>query len=177
MVGASVPIALPELREPIELPLPKDPIVLPELRDPMTADDFRLLPEVGEGLEYRIADAASKYNSLEEILSAVKTKRYTHARLRRILCCAALGITEELQSRSASYARVLGFTDEGEALLKNCSFEVVTSVAKTLRAGGENRDLLRLDVLSSDLAALAYEKVRSCGSDYRTKIIKVNCAK
>lgn len=167
---------LPRVPGDITYPENLERAILFRLRS-MTADDFRLLPEVGEGLEYRIADAVSQYNSLEEILSAVKTKRYTHARLRRILCCAALGITEELQSRSASYARVLGFTDEGEALLKNCSFEVVTSVAKTLRAGGENRDFLRLDVLASDLAALAYEKVRSCGSDYRTKIIKVNCAK
>ena len=174
--GEDVARFLPRVPGDITYPENLERAILFRLRS-MTADDFRLLPEVGEGLEYRFADAVSKYNSLEEILSAVKTKRYTHARLRRILCCAALGITEELQSRSASYARVLGFTDEGEALLKNCSFEVVTSVAKTLRAGGENRDFLRLDVLSSDLAALAYEKVRSCGSDYRTKIIKVNCAK
>ena len=138
----------------------------------MNVEDFRALPEVGEGLEHRIMNAVSNYNSIEEILREVKTKRYTHARLRRILCCAALGITEDLQSRRASYARVLGFTGEGEKLLKSCSFEVVTSVGKTLRACGENADFLRADILATDLAALAYNRVKSCGADYRTKIIR-----
>ena len=59
-----------------------------------------------------------------------------------------------------------------EKLLKSCSFEVVTSVGKTLRACGENADFLRADILATDLAALAYNRVKSCGADYRTKIIR-----
>ena len=73
------------------------------------------------------------YNSLNEIISSVKTKRYTHARLRRIMTCALLDITENLQSTPIEYVRVLGFTKEGASLLKNCNVEVVTSVAKTMK--------------------------------------------
>ena len=142
----------------------------------LTAADFRALPEVGEGLENRLAAAVAAETSLEGILRAVKTKRYTHARLRRILCCAALGITEELQARRADYVRVLGFTDEGARLLKNCRAEVVTSVARALRSG-RNVDFLRADIRATDLAALAYERVKPCGADYHTKIIREKCAK
>ncbi len=167
------------------LPLTPEEITFPELTEravlwklrSMTASDFKKLPEVGEGLEHRLTAAVRDYNSIKEILDAVKTKRYTHARLRRILCCAALDITEELQARRASYCRVLGFTDAGAGMLKSCTFEVVTSVAKPLRSGGENVDFLLKDILATDLAALGYKRVKPCGADYHTKIIHQNSAK
>ena len=172
--GEDVSRFAPEVPKSITYPENLGRAVLFKLRT-MTADDFGRLPEVSEGLEHRFVNAVSKYNSLEEILFAVKTKRYTLARLRRIICCAALGITGELQSLNAEYARVLGFSAGGEKLLKSCSFEIVTSVAKTMRAEGKNADFLRRDILATDLSALAYNSVKPCGSDYRTKIIRYNC--
>lgn len=142
----------------------------------MSLADWQALPEVGEGLENRIVAAVRENNSVKEIIEAVKTKRYTHARLRRILCCAALGITEDLQSRRATYARVLGFTAEGEKLMKNCAFEVVTSPAKLMKSDSENRAFLQKDILATDLAALAYNPVKPCALDYHTKIIRSNRA-
>ncbi|MEE0875419.1 MAG: nucleotidyltransferase family protein [Ruminococcus sp.] len=142
----------------------------------MSAAELAELPEVSEGLENRIAAAVLKYNSTEEILSAVKTKRYTHARLRRILTYALLGITEELQARTPSYARVLGFTEAGAALLKSFRGEVVTSVAAAMRSDSPNRDFLAKDILATDVAALAYDRILPCSADYLTKISKENYA-
>ena len=174
--GEDVSAFVPAVPKEITYPQLLERAVLFRLRS-MTADDFAALPEVGEGLENRLLAAVRQQNSLEEIISAVKTKRYTHARLRRIFCCAALGITEELQRKTASYARVLGFTDEGAGLLKNCACEVVTSVSKLMKSGGENAVLLRCDVLATDLSALAYKRVKSCSADYLTKILRENRAK
>lgn len=58
----------------------------------MTREDIAKLPDVGEGLENRIADVAMRCSTSAEIADFVKTKRYTHARIRRILACALLGI-------------------------------------------------------------------------------------
>ena len=174
--GESIDPFVPCVPESITYPENLERAVLFKLRS-MDVDDFRALPEVGEGLEHRIVQAISENNSIEEILSAVKTKRYTHARLRRIIACAALGISEELQSRTASYVRILGFTERGEALLKNCEFEVVTSPARSLRSNSENSDFLRKDILATDLSALAYDEIQACGKDYLTKIIRENRAK
>ena len=54
----------------------------------MSLEDIRNLPDVSEGLEYRIADAVKTSSYIEEILEKVKTKRYTHSRIRRIIICA-----------------------------------------------------------------------------------------
>lgn len=148
-------------------------VILYRLRT-MTPVDFAKLPDVGEGLENRIEEAVQSYNSVEEILSAVKTKRYTHARLRRILICALLGITEELQRRIPGYVRVLGFNAGGEKMLKTCRNEIITSPAKYLKAGGTDSEILQLDIRANDIAALGYDSVNAAAADYLTKIVKIN---
>ena len=153
-----------------------DRVLIYKLRN-MTAEQLRALPEVGEGLENRILSAAREHGTAEEVINCVKTKRYTRSRICRILSCVLLDITEELQNKTAGYARVLGFTDEGEKMLKTCSGRVITSVAKTDGLDADSAELLAADIRATDAAALAYEKVKPCGADYLTKIIKPNSAK
>lgn len=170
--GESAEKYIPSVSQEITFPENLERIMLYKLRT-MNAKDFSLLPDVSEGLENRIIDAVKKYNSLKEILSSVKTKRYTYARLRRIMTCALLDITEDLQHTPISYVRALGFTKEGAALLKSCNLEVVTSVAKALKADSDTARLLEKDVLANDIAALAYNNVGKCGNDYIQQIVKI----
>lgn len=163
---------VPSVASKITFPENLERIMLYKLRM-MSAKDFLLLPDVNEGLENRIADAVKKYNYLEEIISSVKTKRYTHARLRRIMTCALLDITENLQRTPIEYVRVLGFTKEGASLLKSCHLAVITSVAKAMKADSNITRLLKKDVLATDIAALAYSDIDRCGNDYIKQIVKM----
>ena len=169
--GEDVSRFVPEAPQKITYPERLDAAVLYRLRT-MTAEELRRVPDVGEGLENRILEAAGQSGSVEELLQRVKTKRYTHARLRRIITCAFLGITEELQNTPADYARVLGMTDWGAGLLCSCRCEIVTSAAKSLRENAEIAPFLRLDIRAGDVAALAYDPVQPSGSDYCTRIVK-----
>ena len=79
----------------------------------MTGDELSRIADVSEGLENPILRAAKSASNIAELLDAVKTKRYTLARLKRILFNALLGITREQQelaaySDDALYIRVLG---------------------------------------------------------------------
>lgn len=170
--GDDVSNLVPNLVSKITYPEHLERAAIVKLRS-MSKKDFAKLPDVNEGLENRIFDSVHKYNSVEEIIFAIKTKRYTHARLRRIITCALLGITEELQQIPCKYARILGFSNEGEKLLKTCRFEIVTSPAKYLRKKGNDIRLFEKDILASDIAAAAYEDISSCGSDFHTQIIKI----
>ena len=167
---------LPYVPSEITYPEKLDRALIYKLRN-MTAEQLRVLPEVGEGLENRILSAARKFGTAEEVIGEVKTKRYTRSRICRILTCALLGITEELQTKTADYARVLGFTPEGEKMLKTCTGNVITSAVKTDGLDADSAELLAADIRATDAAALAYEKVKPCGADYLTKIIKPNSAK
>lgn len=170
--GDDVSNLVPNLVSKITYPKHLERAVIVKLRS-MSKKDFAKLPDVNEGLENRIFDSVRKNNSVEETISAIKTKRYTHARLRRIITCALLGITEELQQIPCKYARILGFSNEGKKLLKTCRFEVVTSPAKYLKNQSNDIRLLEKDILASDIAATAYSEINSCGADFHTQIIKI----
>ncbi len=139
----------------------------------MSRDDFSKLPEVCEGLENRIYDAVHQFCSVDEIIDSVKTKRYTHSRLRRIFTDALLGITDELQKKSIEYVRVLGFTAVGAKLLKSCRLNVVTSVSNALKSEGNIAELIKVDIFATDVAALAYNKPHKMGADFTTPVIKI----
>ena len=171
--GEDVTGLLPEAPGDITRPENLERALLCRLRT-LTREELAALPEVNEGLENRIYEAVRKYNSVEEILSAVKSKRYTHARLRRTLICALLDITEELQSRGASYVRVLGFNTEGEKMLRSCAAEIVTSPAKALKDGGDNAEFLRADIRACDLLGVCFDRVKPASLDFCTKIIREN---
>ena len=60
---------------------------------------YKSLPDSGGGLGSRLYKAAHEEATLDGVLAAVKTKRYTLSRIRRMCLCAALGVW--LQTRAA----------------------------------------------------------------------------
>ena len=83
----------------------------------MSESDFSQLPFGSEGLWRKLMHAVHKYSTLEEIINATKSKRYTRTRINRMILCAFLGITESDLSRPAPYVRVLAFNEKGRQIL------------------------------------------------------------
>ncbi|MGM9668799.1 MAG: nucleotidyltransferase family protein [Faecousia sp.] len=84
----------------------------------MTEPEFAALPYGSEGLWRKFMHASREQTSVEGILTAVKSKRYTRSRLDRMLMCAVLGITEARMTVPVPYTRVLGFREGGKAVLR-----------------------------------------------------------
>jgi predicted nucleotidyltransferase len=91
--------------------------VLSRLRT-MTEAEFQALPYGSEGLWRKLMHACREQNSLEEIITATKSKRYTRTRIDRMIMCAFLGLTAEDIASPFPYCRVLSFNDRGRAILK-----------------------------------------------------------
>lgn len=83
----------------------------------MQDEEFQALPYGSEGLWRKLMKNARKYASLEEILPATKSKRYTRTRLDRMVLCAFLGLTDTHIATSAPYTRVLALNDKGRDIL------------------------------------------------------------
>ncbi|MBE6032548.1 MAG: nucleotidyltransferase [Clostridiales bacterium] len=119
----------------------------------------------GEGLENRLREGWKKGASLEDVLASVKSKRYTEPRIRRLLMHLLTGLTAEAFARISGedhlYARVLGFSEKGRALLgkirkTECSrIPVLTNFHKELEEDAPQQELLAYDILASDLWHLA----------------------
>ena len=91
--------------------------VLARLRT-MTEEEFAALPYGSEGLWRKLMHAARQEQTLEGILTATKSKRYTRSRLDRMAMCAFLGLTEQDTASPAPHARVLALNDKGRHVLK-----------------------------------------------------------
>lgn len=91
--------------------------VLAKLRT-MHDDEFEALPYGSEGLWRRLMHESRRQSTLEGILAAVKSKRYTRTRLDRMVMCAFLGLTAEDLAAPAPYIRALAVNPKGRGVLK-----------------------------------------------------------
>lgn len=79
--------------------------------------EFESLPYGSEGLWRKFMHAVRQAAALEDVLTAVKSKRYTRTRLNRMVMCAFLGLTRQDMDAPVPYVRVLALNDRGRILL------------------------------------------------------------
>ena len=91
--------------------------ILSRLRT-MTDSEFEALPYGSEGLWRKLMHNARSKASLEDILCATKSKRYTRTRLDRMVMCAFLRLTQKDLDTPAPYVRVLALNNRGREILK-----------------------------------------------------------
>ena len=98
----------------------------------MDGAEWERLPDMGGGLSSRLVAAAKGVGSLDEFFERAKCKKYTHARLRRSLLYAILGLYEGFGE--VEYVRVLGMNGTGKEILrqakKKCSLPIVIKPAE-----------------------------------------------
>ena len=146
----------------------------------MSVTDVAKLPDVSEGLETSIKNAADSCNTLEELINIVKTKRFTQTRIQRILLYALLGIDKkkmETSRKITPYVRVLGFNNKGKELISemmnlNPKLNVVTSVKKYIDevANRNLKEMLETDILATNIYTLGYHSDSYSNLDYTNKI-------
>lgn len=140
----------------------------------MTAEDWAKLPDSGqaEGLPHRLEQAGRKCSSVDEFFSLVKTKRYTRARLERLVLWAYLGLTEADRPEHPPYLRVLGFNSKGQELLKEmkrtASLPTLTKPAHARDLEAAGRRLFELEVRCTDLYDLCFDSIPTPGREWTT---------
>lgn len=109
----------------------------------------------------------------------IKTKRYTLARIRRIIISALLNITKDELKREVAYLRVLAFNDKGAEVLseikKNGKLPLITNVADGYKKLNDTaKKTFDIDLLASDIYSLATDRMKKCGEDFirPIKVIK-----
>ena len=143
--------------------------VLYQLRR-MSAEEMAALPDCGEGLSNRLYQAIRTETSIDGILTAVKTKRYTHARLRRILLWAFLGLTAKDRLETPPYLRVLGMNDTGRILLRSMNEQallpILTKPAHVRNLSAEAHRLFDAESRATDLYGFCLPELPPCGSEW-----------
>ena len=149
----------------------------------MSIDDIKNLPDVSEGLEFKIKEAASKSNNFDALINEIKSKRYTQSRIQRIFLYALLNITKkdiENSKKLTPYIRVLGFNKHGKRIISaiaaaNPKLNIIVSVKKFIESQGNNqlKHMLEKDILATNIYTLAYKKNSISNLDYTKKVIEI----
>jgi len=92
---------------------------------------------VDEGIENRIKKYIYTSDTWEELVSNIKTKRYTYNKINRMLVHILTNLTkEEAKSLNVDYIRVLGFNGDGRNYLnkikKNIDVKLVTNYKENI---------------------------------------------
>ena len=140
----------------------------------MKAEDFLKVKDCDEELSQRMETAVAGNYALDDIFASVKTRKYTLSRVRRVSLCAALGISEEMQSQTPPYVRIRAADSAGRAYLKllkknGKGIPLASKAADILKTGDVGREAILTDSAIHDVYVLGYtspeEKI--CGMDFR----------
>lgn len=147
----------------------------------MSLKEIANLPDVTEGLEHNIKNAANSCNTIEEFMNIIKTKRYTNTRIQRILLYALLGITKDdmkASFKTQPYIRVLGMNNKGKELLSvisrsNPNLNIITSVKKYIDSNPNKHllNMLNIDINATNIYTLGYPKDSWSNLDYTHNMI------
>ena len=153
-----------------------------------TREQLAALPDVSEGLDALLYTAARECVTLEEVYRRIKSKRYTHARIRRLVLAAVLGwqrLPQLPQPASAGafcrrcglpYLRELGATAAGRQALGELTpgapIPVSASLAALQRLGGDCAEAAAAEAALCDLTALCRRRPAPCGTDYRLPFLR-----
>ena len=147
----------------------------------MSLKEIENLPDVTEGLEHAIKNAANSCNTIDEFMNIIKTKRYTNTRIQRILLYALLGITKDNMKTSTKvqpYIRVLGMNKKGKDLISvikrsNPNLNIITSVKKYIDSNPNKAllNMLNIDINATNTYTLEYEKDSWSNLDFTHNMI------
>ena len=148
----------------------------------MSLEEIAELPDVSEGLENSIKNAANSCNNILDLISLVKSKRYTQTRIQRILLYSLLDISKTDMKNSKKgipYIRILGMTENGKYLLSQIAsskkLNIITSPKKFMDSSNNKiaKRLLEKDILATNIYTLGYEFDSHSNLDYSTPIVTI----
>ena len=150
----------------------------------MSTREIAELPDVSEGLENAIKNAANSCNNLIDLVNIIKSKRYTQTRIQRVLLYVLLGITKKDMQNSKKvipYSRVLGFNNKGKEMLSdicniNPKIQMITSVKRYMEECSNKvlREMLEKDIFATNIYTLGYEYDSWANLDYTNKLVIVD---
>ncbi len=133
-------------------------------------EDYKALPDISEGIENRLFSAARIGRNLTELLEYAATKRYTNARLRRLVLSAFLKENKNEIPEKVPYIRVLGCNAIGAEVLKVA--RVNSKIPVIMRSTAlKGNPTFEFDVKATDIYSLSQINPDPCGEEFTNGVI------
>ena len=132
--------------------------------------DMRNIANMSEGLENRIESLLKTSINLNDLYDEVKTKRYTHSRVRRAVLSMMFGVTNDDIAIQVPYCRMLGFntsvSNEIGKLIDNCKIPFIVNYSDFSKFDNpEIRRIFGLENKSTDIYNLMLNSTDTCSKE------------
>lgn len=120
-------------------------------------EELKRLPDCSEGLENKIKALLKDNFNLSDLISKLKTKRYTETRLKRILLASLLNIEETFVKKCLKeklYLKVLALSKQKNDVLSELSkskYPLITRKTDVFKLSGTQLDCFKKDIFASDV--------------------------
>ncbi len=140
-------------------------------------DDFSSIPDISEGLDMKLKKEISAAENLNQLFELIKSKRYTLARIRRLVLSAFLDQENYWSLKTVPYINILGFSNVGEQALKliskSSNIPLVFSGKANPPLDTEAQMLFNKECERNDVYASLLKSPYPCGLDYSEGLIKI----
>lgn len=141
-------------------------------------DDLTNIANMGEGLDNRIKSAVKNNTQLSKLYDEIKTKRYTHTRIKRTVLSTIIDVKSKDLKIAPPYCRILGFNTKisnkmGE-LAKNSKIPFVAVYSDIVNLNSENANrVFELENKSTDFYNLILHNSEACSTEMKFAPIKI----
>ncbi len=134
--------------------------------------DFDKIFDISEGLENKLIKAIKCATTLEELYDKVKSKRYSHARIRRIVLHAFLEIDKSMCT--PKYIKILAMSKNGSEILRRAKpkLPIIGKANDIKKLKSKALKIYELECKCDDIYALSSPKIRECGLNMSSAIYK-----
>lgn len=135
-----------------------------------TKEEYKALPDISEGIENRLFGAARMSSDFDGLMEYTATKRYTNARLRRLILAAFLKERKNDIPDTVPYIRVLGCNKTGADILQNARNS--SKLPIIMRSTSLKEDsCFKFEERATDIYSLSLFDPSPCGEEYTNGII------
>ncbi len=141
-------------------------------------DNLEDVANMGEGLDNRIKSAVKNNTQLSALYDEIKTKRYTHTRIKRAVLSTILDVKSTDLEIAPPYCRVLGFNIKASCkmgeLAKNSKLPFVAVYSDIVNLSSKNANrVFELENKSTDFYNLILHNSASCSTEMKFAPIKM----
>ena len=137
----------------------------------ITEDNLEKYQTVDTGFSKKLKDNINKVNNYQELISSVKTKKYTYNKISRMLLHILCNFTKEkaLKFNDITYIRILGFNNKGKKYLNKIKKEVDVPIISKINR--EKDAILEFELQTTEIYDLIYNE-GLINKEYRNTLFK-----
>ncbi len=149
-----------------------DTAIMSKLKQ-LPLDYFSKLSDISEGLDNLIYKVLRECHTVNELYDRVKSKRYTLARIRRLVLSAFLGIDNVFFLKEPPYVRVLGFSENGKKYLRQNTKPIITQVSQINTNDAFSKKVFDTENSANEIYALSLSDPKKFVNEQNERIIHI----